>query len=139
MASVPPFLLEFTVKTIPALLAALALAGTARAETPDTDAQAALLLATARRVATVERDLAEVKSRLAALEAQPRAAQPAPAATLPAAPAYEVVSYDYGRTWVTRQVPGTSAAPPAFATPVRSAAYQMFAPRSACANGQCPR
>ena len=88
------------------------------------------------RVREIVRD--ELKS--AALEAQPARPQPAPAATLPAAPAFEVVSYDYGRTWVTRPVPGTfAAAAPAFPTPVRSAAYQMFAPRSACPGGVCPR
>ena len=78
----------------------------------------------------------ELKS--AALEAQPRAAQPAPAAALPpvaavTGPATEVVSYDGGRSWVTRAVPGT----PAFSTPIRDAIYQAVTP-SACAGGQCP-
>ena len=84
---------------------------------------------------------ARVKSledRVAALEAQPARPQPAPAATLPAAPAFEAVSYDYGRTWVTRQVPGTFAATtPVFSTPVRDAIYQFTVP-SGCAGGQCP-
>ena len=84
---------------------------------------------------------ARVKSledRVAALEAQPARPQPAPAAALPPAAAVtssatEVVSYDGGRTWVTRAVPGT----PVFSTPIRDAIYQAVTP-SACAGGQCP-
>ena len=88
------------------------------------------------RVRQIVRD--ELKSAMAALEAQPRAAQPAPAAALPPAaavtgPATEVVSYDGGRSWVTRAVPGT----PAFSTPIRDAVFNFVTP-SACAGGQCP-
>ena len=77
-----------------------------------------------------------IEGRLAALEAQPARPQPAPAAALPPAPAVtatEVVSYDGGRTWLTRAVPGT----PVFSTPIRDAIYQAVTP-SACAGGQCP-
>ena len=97
-------------KTTLASLAALLLAATpARAETPDADAHAALVLATARRVATVEKDLAEIKSRMAALEANP-ARPPVVSAAAVQEAAYarfrrDVASGSSGVLFVGRPVP----------------------------------
>lgn len=137
-------------KLIPVLLVFLTLAGSVRADAPDTDAQAALLLATARRVATVEKELGEVKSRLAALEAKPAVPQAAPAAALPAAPTLNAAGVPTavapaGMAWRkdgTLDGPAPwllvpAATTPAFATPVRDAIFQFAAP-SGCPNGQCP-
>ena len=103
-----------------------------------------------------EERIKSLEARVAALEAQPPKSQPAPAAALPAsAPRLSAAGVPQspapaGFRWLKdgtldgpapwALVADAPAAPvPAFATPVRSGVYQMFAPRSACANGQCPK